>query len=439
MKNFNMVLPNYLREILEIFAKNNKEVYLVGGCVRNTLLNLPIKDYDLVTPLRIEELKELFKDYPFINRNGEKHNTLTIHYKNELIEITSYRTLDTEEYTLVNDLLHRDITLNAIAYSIDGELIDPYNGIEDIKNKIIRGTKSTLDRIKEDPLRILRMLRFASLYSFKIVDEDRNIILPNGYLLKDVSVERIFSELQQILLGDNVKEILLEYRDVFKVIIPELESLFDFNQNSKYHLHDIYTHTVNVVSYTQKDITTRLAALLHDIGKPKCYSTEVKDGMLIGHFYGHYDVGSKMSNEILTRFKASNKLIDDINYLIYYHDLEIGCNKRSVKKFLLKTPDNSLELFQKLVDLKIADFKDHVNLEEVNYSKIIEYAKEIIDSKDCLKITDLDIDGYQIMSLGYQNKEIGDVLKILLQAVIDEKVDNKKDELMRYIKEKIKI
>ena len=283
-------VPEYIKAIQERLIKNEYECYLVGGCVRDTLLGLDVKDYDLTTNCDSSTLKSIFADYSIINNNGEKHNTITLHIGDENVEITSYKHNADEENSIDNDLMHRDLTINAMAYS--DRIVDLVGGYDDLKNKIIRAPGSPVDRIKEDPLRILRALRFASRLGFEIEEETSIAIHENKELLNNVSSERIKSELDGILAGDNVKKVLNEYKDVIFTIIPELKVTDGFDQKNPYHANTLYEHIVNVCSnvYAKNDasknavILTRTAALLHDIAKPNCFTLD-ENG--IGHFYCH--------------------------------------------------------------------------------------------------------------------------------------------------------
>ena len=431
-------VPEYIKAIQERLIKNEYECYLVGGCLRDTLLGLDVKDYDLTTNCDSSTLKSIFADYSIINNNGENHNTITLHIGEDNVEITSYKHNINEENSIDNDLMHRDLTINAIAYG--DSIVDLVGGFDDLKNKIIRAPGNPVDRIKEDPLRILRALRFSSILGFEIEDESAKAIHKCKDLLNKVSNERIKSELDKIIVSNNIKSVLLDYKDVIFTIIPELKLCDAFDQKNPYHANTLYSHIVNVCSnvYSKNDATvntsvlTRTAALLHDVAKPLCFALD-ENG--IGHFYGHAEEGSKMALGILKRLRYSNDEIENICYLIKYHDACINLTKKSIRKNLSHTPNGDEELFYMLLELMNADRIDHTKYELIDISMAKNIVKEIKKDNMCLKLSDLKVDGYDMMQLGFYKKGIGDVLNYLFEAVIDEKVSNDKEDLIRAAKE----
>ena len=383
-----LIIPNYVIDIQNRLKNYNYECYLVGGCVWDSILGNSVKDYDLNTNCEIDTIKQIFNDYPIINNNGEKHQTITLHVSGDNVEITSYKHADNEPNSLYSDLSHRDITINAMAY--DNEVIDYYGGLNDLHNKIIRCVGNPIDRIKEDPLRILRILRFCSKLNFEIEKETSDAIHKTFHLLKGISKERIKAELDGILIGNNLKYILTNYRDVLFEIIPELKETYGFEQHNPYHTNDVFTHITNVCCNTENNTILRIAALLHDIGKPKCFTIDENN---IGHFYGHPIVSYDLSLNILKRLKYSNEEIEKITYLIKYHDSTILINKKSIRKNFSNTPNHDEELFMLLIKLKNADSSDHTIKELMDEDSVRDILNQIKQDNECLKITDLDIDG----------------------------------------------
>ena len=426
-------VPEYIKAIQERLIKNEYECYLVGGCVRDTLLGLDVKDYDLTTNCDSSTLKSIFADYSIINNNGEKHNTITLHIGDDNVEITSYKHNADEENSIENDLMHRDLTINAMAYS--DRIVDLVGGYDDLKNKIIRAPGNPADRIKEDPLRILRALRFSSRLGFEIEEETSISIHEYKELLSNVSSERIKSELDGILAGDNVKKVLNEYKDVIFTIIPELKVTDGFDQENPYHNNSLYDHIVNVCGnvYSNANATvntivlTRTAALLHDIAKPLCFTLDDND---IGHFYGHAEKGASIALEVMKRLRYSNDEIEKIQYLIMKHDATINLTKKSIRKNLSHAPNQNEEIFFMLLELMNADKLDHTSYELIDLDEVKNIVKQIKEDNECLKLADLSVDGYDIMKLGFRGKEVGLVLNHLLEAVIDERIDNEKSELL---------
>lgn len=438
-----MNVPDYIKAIQERLLKSEYECYLVGGCVRDTLLGLEVKDYDLTTNCDSENLKKIFADYNIINNNGEKHNTITLHIEGDNVEITAYKHNEDEENTIENDLLHRDLTINALAYST--ELVDVNGGYEDLFNKIIKAPGNPNDRIKEDPLRILRTLRFSSKLGFEIDRETSNAIHMNKGLLAMVSTERIKSELDGILAGKNVKKILDEYYDIIFTIIPELKATYGFDQKNPYHVNTLYEHITNVCRnvYTNVDtnntstsaiVLTRTAALLHDLAKPKCFTI---DDNGVGHFYGHAEESSLIAVNILKRLRYSNDEIEKLEYLIRNHDATINLTKKSVRKNFAHTPNQDEGLFAMLLELINADRLDHTSYELMNIDEIKSIVKQIKEDNECIKLADLSINGYDLIELGLSGKEIGSILNYLLELVMDDKINNNKEEMLELIKKRI--
>ena len=421
MKN---VIPKRILDILNQLKNNGFDAYLVGGCVRDFLLNKTPKDYDISTNATVSEMLDVFKDFHVINNNGLKHNTVSVYYMGDVIEVTSYK--NKNDYSIYGDLYNRDLTINAIAY--DNGFIDPLGGINDIKNNIIRVCNE--NSFKDDYLRILRTLRFASKLNFDIVDDTKHLIKENYKGLEGISKERINNELCQILEGDNVLNILLEYKEVFSFIIPSLSKTIDFDQKNKYHFHDVYTHSAYVVSYCKNDYITRLAALLHDVGKPNCFTID-ENGY--GHFYGHPLESYHLAKDVLKDLKFSNKEMEEILFLVRYHD-DVAATKKQIKRMLAKTPDNKRECFLRLIDLQHADRKDHINMEELDIENMINILEEIIAEEECFTIKDLEVNGYDLMELGVFDKRIKEIQLVLLDLVVEEKIENKKEILIDYIK-----
>ncbi len=424
-----MNVPSYVKTIQDRLLKNEYECYLVGGCIRDTLLGLLVNDYDLTTNCDIRTLLNLFSDYNIINKNGEKHNTITIHIDNYNVEITSYKHAEGEDNSIEVDLMHRDLTINALAY--DAKLIDVVGGYDDLINKIIRMPGKASQRIEEDPLRILRALRFYSKLNFKMENNTSDAIHKYKDLLNSVSSERIKNELDEILSGDNVFNVLNEYYDVISTIIPELKDTYNFDQKNEYHKNTLYKHIINVCSNvdikSNRLVLVRTAALLHDIAKPKCFSQDQNGN---GHFYGHAEESAKMAFDILRRLKYSNSEIEKIIYLIKFHDSTINMTKKSIKKNLSHTPNQDEELFYMLIELMNADKLDHTMYELIDLSLVKSIVEEIKAENTCLKLRDLKVNGYDMMELGFEKKNIGIVLNYLLEAVIDERIANDRVELI---------
>ena len=424
--------PDYVKNVEKRIIENGYLCFLVGGCIRDTLLGKDVKDYDLTTNCQINILLKIFENYHIINKNGEKHNTLTIHIDGFNVEITTFKHEEYEDNSIEVDLTHRDLTINALAYG--NKLIDVVGGYYDLKNKIIRAPIDPEKRFQEDPLRILRALRFSSQLGFTIETNTQESIHECMDLLRGVSKERIKKEFEEMLEGANLYNVLNEYYDVLFLIIPELSVTYNFDQKNKYHKNTLYKHIINVCCNIDQNAKNksliRMAALLHDIAKPKCFTID-KNGN--GHFYGHAEAGSIMALDILKRLKYSNSDIEKIIYLIKYHDSTINLNKKSIRKNFSHTPNEDEELFYMLLELMNADKLDHTVCELIDIDRVKAIMDEIKKNDLCLKISDLKVNGNDMMRLGFKGKDIGNALNYLLECVIDEDIVNEKDELINKV------
>lgn len=445
IKKINKTIPINVIKIIKLLEEHGYSAYIVGGCVRDMLMSIKPHDWDICTSATPEEIKELMKkNNIFTFDSGIKHGTITAVINGENYEITTYRNEadysdgrhpDRVEFIkdIHEDLKRRDFTINAIAYNpLRNELIDDFNGSYDIDRKVIRAVGNPSERFHEDSLRILRALRFAIKYQFTIDDYTSLSMHKQRGLLVNISKERITDEFKKMLTsGKPVKDLFKHYRDILGIIIPDMISCFEFNQNNKYHKHDVYTHILNVVDNCKTDkFEIKMAALLHDIAKPKTY-TEDDEGN--GHFYGHPKISYEMSQGILREnFKLPNESLNRILELVKYHDMDLACTKASVKRALNKHGEDFLNDW---FILKQADIDDHIYPENsryiINISGIKELIKNILDEQACFSLKDLKVNGKDIMEcLGVkQGKHIGVVLNTLLEEVIDEKINNESEEL----------
>ena len=333
-------IPNGARYIIQALQDNGYEAYVVGGCVRDSLLGLQPKDWDICTSATPEQVKDILPNRTI--DTGLKHGTITVVTDDGHYEVTTYRVdgnysdnRHPDKVTFVthlsDDLARRDFTINAMAYNnVDG-LVDEFGGTDDIASKQISCVGDSDDRFNEDALRILRAMRFASVYGFSIRQDTKESIHRNKDKLSNIAYERIQTELIKILCGENVLPILLDFSDVISQIIPEIKPCVGFDQNNKYHQYTIYDHIAHAVSnYRGKDISVKVALLLHDTGKPLCY-TEDHNG---GHFHGHAVSGRDLAEVVLNRLKFDNKTKTEVLELVLYHDSVIEPTIKTVKRWL---------------------------------------------------------------------------------------------------------
>ncbi|MDD4411555.1 MAG: CCA tRNA nucleotidyltransferase [Bacilli bacterium] len=423
MKEINV--PNQVVKVLNTLENAGYEGYLVGGAIRDNYLNIKCDDYDIASSATVEEVYNLFANYKII-KTSLKHETVSLILDNLKIEITTYRDA---EHTLTGDLFLRDFTIDSLAYSLKEGIIDYYNGVDDLNNKTIRINGDNNSRFIEDPVRILRAIRLSATLDFDIEPRTKNYILNDANLLKNVSVERIQYEFTKLLLSSNPSNYIREYFSALTVFMPELEPLKGFDQNNPHHIYDCLEHTLKVLDNVDVNIILRLSALFHDTGKPYSYTIDKNN---IGHFYGHYKISDEITLKILRRLKYSNDIIDRVINLINFHDYPLSLTKKSVRKLLNRFGPKDIN---NLLALKKADTLGQSpdywgrlkEIEEVG--KIID---EIIGENDCFSLKDLKINGNDLMLLGITDgKTIGYILNQLLDLVIEEKLENNRELLLK--------
>lgn len=440
----NIVLPKNVKTIIKILNTHNYEAFIVGGCVRDSVIGLTPHDWDICTNAKPEEIKKCFENFNTFD-SGIKHGTISVVLDGEVFEVTTYRIdgtysdnrrPDSVTFTsdITQDLARRDFTINAMAYNEKRGLIDPYGGRNDLSDKIIKCVGNPDFRFNEDALRIIRALRFASVYNFEIDDETAKSIHKNADLLNNIAVERISVELNKLLSGNGAEKILNNYRDVIAVFIPEIKPMFDYNQHTKHHNRDLWHHTTYAVKSIDNTSLLRMSMLLHDIGKPKACKRD-EDGTC--HFKGHPKYSAEMAETILRRLKYSNDFIETCITLIKYHDVRFSGSKRQLRHVMSAIGDKNVELLLKIQRADImaqSDYNHKEKLEKLNLA--CQTYKEILADKDCFTLKQLKINGNDIKNLGLsEGNKIGKILKILLGLVIEDKIENEKSALIKKAEE----
>ena len=435
-------IPEYAHTAMKELEKNGFASFVVGGCVRDSIMGKQAHDWDMTTSALPEETLDVFKDFRTIP-TGIKHGTVTVLIDKQPLEITTFRIdgtytdnrrPDSVNFTrnIENDLSRRDFTVNAMAYSEKEGLVDLFGGVEDIKNKIIRCVGDPDKRFQEDALRIMRAIRFSSVLGFEIEKETAESIRRNKHLLKNIAAERIRTELEKLLLGDDAERILTDFFDVIFEIIPELEKTFGVHQNSPYHIYDVWHHIVKSVGASEKNKYVRLAMLLHDIGKPQMKTTDEKG---IDHFKGHAAVSADMAFEILKRLRYDKKTISIVTKLVFHHDDRLYNAPQNVKKHASKFGFEFLYLLDKVSRADMLAQNPEMCDRFSDCDSYIGLLKKIEEEEACLKISDLAVNGNDLISLGYEGKEIGKMLEKLLDKVIRNEIKNSKEDLMKFLKE----
>jgi tRNA nucleotidyltransferase (CCA-adding enzyme) len=433
------------KKLISIIENYGYEAFEVGGCVRDFLMNRHCDDIDITTSATPDEVeKALTSNGVRYIETGLKHGTVTALVDGDTFEITTYRTdgaykdsRHPEEVIFVtdikDDLSRRDFTINAIAYNESTGIIDLFGGRQDLDNKIIRAVGDPDIRFKEDALRIMRAIRFASVLSFDIEPKTKQALFDNKELLKNVSSERIFTELSKLLMGDNVFNVLKEYKEIIAVVVPEVEAIFNIPQNTRWHIYDVWEHTCKAVEQSPKDLAIRITMLLHDIGKAYTKTTDEKG---TDHFKGHQKVSAEYAQTALKRLKVSNEIYDRVMFLVPIHDMHIGTDKKKIKKWLSKVGENNLrDLIEVKRSDKLAQNPEMTGEELANLDITQKVLDNVINDGEAFTVKDLAVNGNDLMAMGFYGKEIGEKLSLLLENVIDGKIQNKKDILISYLKE----
>ena len=444
MKRINVEVPAPVNYIIQELEKCGHEAYMVGGCVRDSVLGRKPHDYDICTSATPDEILKAFPDEEIIP-TGLQHGTVTILINKEPFEVTTYRIdgdysdnrrPDNVTFTknLVEDLRRRDFTINAMAYNPKTGLIDPFNGMEDIKYKKIRCVGSAEDRFNEDALRILRAIRFEAQLGFAGLPETMFEIERQYDRLKNISIERINSEFCKIVASEQFCVELVLYPNVFSLFIPELKDLIGFQQNNPYHAYDVFDHTVHAIEKCESDdLVVRLAVFFHDFGKPHSYQ-DGEDG--IRHFKGHGKVSAEITDSIMKRLRFDNETRNNVVELVYYHDATFEVGNKYIKRWLNKIGEIQ---FRRLLEIRKADIKgqkpdyEESRIEKVN--NIENILEEILSEKSCFSLKDLAVNGNdvkEVMKLK-EGKDIGYWLNEILKRVIDGELENNKDDLVYWM------
>ena len=428
-KHAPMQLPVPVRRCMETLENAGFQCYAVGGCVRDSLLGKTPQDYDLCTDALPEEIAELFAEYDLV-RNGEKHGTIGVIIDHVLYEITTFRTeggyTDNRHPDWVafvrdieDDLARRDFTVNAMAYNPKEGYVDPWGGQKDLQDRVIRAVGDPDTRFTEDPLRILRGLRFAVRFGFWIQEPTRQAMLRQAPLMDNLARERVFDELCKLIVNISTQE-LLDYGSLLAQVIPELGACIGFAQHSPHHRFDVFTHIAHVAGNIPRQLPLRWAALLHDIGKPVCF-TQDETGR--GHFYNHAKVGAELADTVLLRLKAPTALREEVVWLVQNHmipfELDVKQLRRRMGRF-------GIERCDRLLALQRADFCNKGTDGNADYFDEIRRLMDEIRQEDCcLTLRDLAIGGNDLLALGFPpGPEIGKALSTLLGCVQDDILPN---------------
>jgi poly(A) polymerase len=439
-----------LIEITKEFKREGYEFYLVGGSVRDHILGIESNDYDFCTDALPPETERILSRFGDVYKIGEKFGTIGCHVPFK-VEVTTYRT---ERYSsdsrnpvveystsLIEDLSRRDFTVNSIAWDLDsGEIVDPFNGIEDIFRRTISCPSDPNVAFKEDPLRLMRAIRFSNKFNFYITKETKVAILYNSSRLSIVKKERIADELGKILLLDNPSNGVRDLVDfgLMNYIVPEFLALRELSQG-KHHMKDAEEHTYMVMDNSRiKTIPFMLSCFLHDIGKPKTYTNDGKDT----HFYSHQFVGAEMAKEILSRLRFDGDTIDFVYTLIQFHmtpiglyeDFEKGNIKLStVKRIIRKVGEDRVPF---LVELVRCDLRGTNDRRDRFFNAISSMFNKALEDKPCE--IESPLDGNTIMKEFNlkPSKLIGEIKDYLIELVIEGEPFDPIERIRNFLRER---
>jgi len=439
-------LPKEVKNILDKFSKAGFQIYIVGGAVRDILMNRQVKDWDFTTDAKPEEILKLFPEGFYDNKFG----TVGVPTKNnsDVYEITTMRKEGKYEdfrhpskvlwtNKIEEDLARRDFSINAMALSVDGIIVDPYQGQQDIKAKVIRAVGDPNSRFQEDALRLIRAIRIATELEFDIDKDTLKAIQKNAQLVKEVAFERIRDELFKLLSSANPYIGIIKLREagILKVILPELESCFGIVQQGPKHdrVYDIGEHSLLTLKHTpSKNPLVRFSALLHDIGKVKTVKTE-SDGNVT--FYGHDVVGARLILNIAKRFNLSKKQTDKLYCLVRWHMFTVDEKQTdsAIRRFIKNV---GLENIEDIMSLRIGDRLGGGTATEISWrmEKFQQRIKEVL--KKPFSISDLKVNGNDVMeTLKIKpGPKVGEILQKLFEEVLEDSSKNTREYLLGRIK-----
>ncbi|MCR5385663.1 MAG: CCA tRNA nucleotidyltransferase [Treponema sp.] len=447
-------IPYELQKFNEIFSQNGYEAYLVGGAVRDALLGKEVSDWDVTTNAKPDEVMKIFKK---VIPTGIEHGTVTVHFMKKEIEVTTFRTEsdysdgrhpDKVEYCghIEEDLSRRDFTINAIAASLkDGTLVDPYGGQDDLKKKIIRTVGKPHERFMEDGLRPVRALRFASKLEFSIEKDTYSEIFEKEVKEKiaSISLERFRDEFVKMMSSrlPSLGLKLMEETGILNLFLPELTACRGCIQKDDrgYHVFDVMDHNMYACDGAPKEKPLlRIAALLHDSGKPLARTERNEQGLTIFNFYNHEKYSVQIARKIMTRLKFSNAQTDYVCHLIENHmfHYESSWSDAAVRRFIVRV---GTEYIEDLIDLRLADMYGKYNQDvRIHDSascallvELLDRVKSVEKQQDALSMKDLKVNGRNLMQEGIPaGKNLGRILNELFETVLDDPAMNDRDKLL---------
>ena len=332
--------------------------------------------------------------------------------------------------SLEEDLARRDLTVNAMAMDLRGHICDPFGGQEDLSRRVLRCVGEPMRRLDEDALRIMRTLRFAAVLGFAIEPETAAALHRCAPLLADIAAERILVEMDKLLAGQDMASVLLAFPDVIGVFLPEIRPCVGFDQRNKHHCYDVWEHSVRAAEAIAPDAVLRWTMLLHDIGKPDCF-TEDEQG--VGHFYGHPARSAELAEAICRRMRMDKKSAQRIVTLVQWHDRDIPRTEKAVARAARQLGEETL---RQLLAVKRADNRAQSPLcrgRAAELDKAEAILDELVARQSCFSLRDLAVRGSDLTALGLHGPAVGETLQRLLDAVMDGEAPNEKESLLRLV------
>ena len=436
------MIPREVCAVLQTLERAGHEAYIVGGCVRDILMGKPPHDWDVTTSALPEETMALFDHFAI--PTGLRHGTVTVRSGETACEVTTFRTdgdypdhrhpaAVTFTRSLREDLQRRDLTVNAMAMDVHGTLHDPFGGQADIRRRVLRCVGEPERRFREDALRILRTLRFSATLGFAIEADTHRSLRERRDDLRYVAAERVREELTKLLCGADVLRVLLEDPQVLGVVLPEILPCVGFDQHNRHHCYDVWGHTAHAVAAAPSDPVLRWAMLLHDLGKPSCFTL---DDLGVGHFHGHHRPSAEMAETVCRRLRFDRAAAQQICMLVRYHDRPTPLTERAIRRAMNQL---GVEGLRQLCAVKRADnLAQHPDYRgrqrEINEGEAI--MDELLRKDACFSLKQLAVNGRDMAALGLEGPAIGQMLQTLLEAVMDGAADNDRVALLALAKGK---
>ncbi len=434
-------LPDEVNRILSLLQEHGFEAYAVGGCVRDAILGREPQDWDIATSATPEEVKEIFRHTV---DTGIAHGTVMVRMDGRGFEVTTYR-IDgkyedarhpvevTFTRSLEEDLLRRDFTINAMAYNEEDGLVDPFDGMLDLADGVIRCVGDAFARFSEDALRILRGVRFAAQLGFSIEEETRagmRALAPN---LQKISAERIQAELVKMVTSDRPDMLREAYElGITKQFLPEFDRMMETEQETPHHMYNVGEHTLHAMLFIRPDKVLRLTMLLHDSGKPDLKTMDA-DG--VAHFKKHALRSEEIAREVLHRLKFDNDTISRVTKLVRFHDYRMPADAVSVRRAMNLIGE---DLFPDYLEVRQADILAQSTYQreekQQTLDEITALYEDIVEQKQCVSVKELAVTGKDLIDAGMQpGTELGDKLNELLDLVIENPELNTKEELLKFV------